>query len=104
MVDTNNKNTIKQGFAAMSKERRREIARKGGIAAHQKGNAYQLTQEDRSKGGSLSSGNFKFRPGLAQIAGRKGGLISRRKKKKQTATTNDNVIVPDGDSLGNQFM
>lgn len=82
-TNTNTNNTpIKQGFAAMSKEKRREIARKGGLVAHKKGKAHKLTQEDRSKGGSLSSGNFKFRPGLAQIAGRKGGLISRRRKKK----------------------
>jgi general stress protein YciG len=82
-MENTHKHTIKQGFAAMSKEKRREIARKGGLAAHKKGKAHKLTLEDRSKGGTLSSGNFKFRPGLAQIAGRKGGLISRRKKKTE---------------------
>lgn len=41
-----------RGFAAMSKEKRREIA---------------------SKGGSMSPGNFKFDRERARVAGEKGG-------------------------------
>lgn len=36
-----------------------------------------LTQEDRSKGGSMSPGNFKNDPERAAEAGRKGGESSR---------------------------
>ncbi len=45
-----------QGFASMSKEKRRAIASLGGIAAHAKGRAHTYTREE------------------AKIAGRKGGL------------------------------
>ncbi|HAT03512.1 MAG TPA: stress-induced protein [Candidatus Magasanikbacteria bacterium] len=75
-----NPNTKKQGFASMSVEKRKEIARKGGKAAHIKGVAYVLTSADRSKGGTKSSGNFKYRPEAAKEAGRKGGKVSKRKK------------------------
>ena len=49
----------RRGFASMSPEKQREIASKGGRAAHQKGTAYEWTSEE------------------ARSAGRKGGQISR---------------------------
>ncbi len=52
-----------RGFAAMSPEKKREIASKGGKAAHAMGTAHKWTSEE------------------AQAAGRKGGSISRRKPK-----------------------
>ena len=49
-----------RGFASMDRERQREIARKGGRAAHQKGTAHEFTSEE------------------ARVAGRKGGqMVSR---------------------------
>lgn len=48
-----------RGFAAMSPERQREIASKGGRAAHEQGVAHQWTSEE------------------ARQAGRKGGMNSR---------------------------
>ncbi len=48
-------NTSRRGFASMSDSQRRAIARKGGLAAQQKGTAHRFTKEE------------------AQIAGRKGG-------------------------------
>lgn len=51
--------TTGKGFRAMDPERQREIARKGGRAAHIKGTAHQWTSEE------------------ARAAGRKGGMISR---------------------------
>lgn len=53
-----------QGFASMSPEKKREIASKGGKAAHALGTAHKWTSEE------------------AQAAGRKGGSISRRRSKK----------------------
>jgi general stress protein YciG len=52
-----------RGFASMSPEKKREIASKGGKAAHQMGTAHKWTSEE------------------AQAAGRKGGSISRRRPK-----------------------
>lgn len=50
----------KRGFAAMSKEKRQEIA---------------------SRGGKASGGNFANNRSRAVEAGRRGGLISKRKPK-----------------------
>jgi len=52
-----------RGFASMSSEKKREIASKGGKAAHAQGTAHKWTSEE------------------AQAAGRKGGSISRRRPK-----------------------
>ena len=49
----------RRGFASMSPEKQREIASKGGRAAHEKGTAHEWTPEE------------------ARNAGRKGGQISR---------------------------
>ena len=49
----------RRGFASMSAEKQREIASKGGRAAHEKGTAHEWTAEE------------------ARNAGRKGGQISR---------------------------
>jgi general stress protein YciG len=49
----------RRGFASMSPEKQREIASKGGRAAHEKGTAHEWTAEE------------------ARAAGRKGGQISR---------------------------
>jgi general stress protein YciG len=51
--------TSKRGFARMDAEKQREIASKGGRAAHQKGTAHKFTPEE------------------AREAGRKGGERSR---------------------------
>jgi len=54
--------THKRGFASMSEEKQREIASKGGKAAHARGTAHKFTTAE------------------AQAAGRKGGLASRRSR------------------------
>jgi uncharacterized protein len=49
----------RRGFASMSSEKQREIASKGGRAAHEKGTAHEWTADE------------------ARSAGRKGGQVSR---------------------------
>ncbi|MDE3155972.1 MAG: stress-induced protein [Acidobacteriota bacterium] len=49
----------RRGFASMSPEKQREIASKGGRAAHEKGTAHEWTSDE------------------ARQAGRKGGQVSR---------------------------
>ena len=56
-VNTNRKE--RRGFASMSPEKQREIASKGGRAAHEKGTAHEWTADE------------------ARTAGRKGGQVSR---------------------------
>jgi general stress protein YciG len=50
-----------RGFASMNPDKQREIASKGGRAAHAKGTAHKWTSEE------------------AQAAGRKGGKARQRK-------------------------
>lgn len=54
-------NTSNRGFASMDRERQREIASKGGRAAHQKGTAHEFTSEEARqagrKGGESRSAN-----------------------------------------------
>ncbi len=57
MVKTDRKE--RRGFASMSPEKQREIASKGGRAAHEKGTAHEWTADE------------------ARNAGRKGGQVSR---------------------------
>jgi general stress protein YciG len=44
-------NTDKRGFASMDAEKQREIASKGGKAAHEKGNAHEFTSEEAREAG-----------------------------------------------------
>lgn len=65
--------TDKRGFASMDEEKQREIASKGGKAAHEKGTAHEFDSEEAReagrKGGETVS---KDREHMADI-GRKGG-------------------------------
>lgn len=67
------KTTAKRGFAAMDAAQQREIASKGGQAAHQKGTAHEFDSEEArragQKGGEAVS---RDREHMAEI-GRKGG-------------------------------
>jgi hypothetical protein len=55
-----NEPKVKKGFAAMTPEKRAEIARLGGVAAHAQGVAHQWTTDTArkagSKGGQVSRG------------------------------------------------
>jgi general stress protein YciG len=66
-----------RGFASMDEEKQREIASKGGKAAHEKGKAHEFTPEEAReagrKGGEVVS---KDREHMAEI-GREGGEHSR---------------------------
>ncbi|HEY9721239.1 MAG TPA: KGG domain-containing protein [Oscillatoriaceae cyanobacterium] len=68
---------VKRGFASMPKEKVREIARKGGQAAHKKGTAHEFSSQEASaagrKGGETVS---RDRNHMANI-GRKGGQRPR---------------------------
>jgi uncharacterized protein len=47
----------KRGFAAMSKSKQREIASKGGKAAHKSGKAHEWTSDEAKYAGSLGGRN-----------------------------------------------
>ena len=72
----------RRGFASMSPEKQREIASKGGRAAHEKGTAHEWTADE------------------ARSAGRKGGQVSRggrgRLIMSPEGTTPEGTFGPDG--------
>jgi general stress protein YciG len=70
----------KRGFASMSAALQREIASKGGRAAHEKGRAHEFTREEAReagrKGGKAAHARgtaHRFTSEEARQAGRKGG-------------------------------
>lgn len=68
----------RRGFASMTPEKQREIASKGGRAAHQKGTAHEWTSDE------------------ARSAGRKGGQISRGGRGR---LVDDHATEPAGQGL-----
>jgi general stress protein YciG len=62
----------------MDRNKQREIASKGGKAAHQKGTAHEWTSEE------------------AREAGRKGGMASHRRKQEQQGGQAGNSEMPAG--------
>lgn len=72
-----------RGFAAMDQDKQREIASKGGKAAHEKGTAHEFSSQQAaeagSKGGKAAHAKgtaHEFSSQEAAAAGRKGGLSS----------------------------
>ena len=70
-----------RGFASMDRAKQREIASKGGKAAHQKGTAHEWTSEE------------------ARDAGRKGGIASHQRRREQsTPAAPDSEVALDRSS------
>ena len=75
-----------RGFASMDRSKQRDIASKGGKAAHQKGTAHEWTSEE------------------AREAGRKGGMASHRRKMEQLQPmpgSGDSGNIPEAEMGGN---
>jgi general stress protein YciG len=68
----------------MDRSKQRDIASKGGKAAHQKGTAHEWTSEE------------------AREAGRKGGMASHRRKQEQQQTPEGGT--PEGNPNPEQMM
>jgi general stress protein YciG len=82
-----------RGFASMDRVKQREIASKGGKAAHAKGTAHEWTSEE------------------AREAGRKGGMASHRRRKEMLdepggspeAAPSSEQLIGGGDADNEQF-
>ena len=73
-----------RGFASMDRAKQREIASKGGKAAHQKGTAHEWTSEE------------------ARDAGRKGGIASHQRRREQMGGgTSDDTGLTEPDTTRN---
>ena len=73
-----------RGFASMDRAKQREIASKGGKAAHQKGTAHEWTSEE------------------ARDAGRKGGIASHRRRREMLQQDGDAAPANTNDDSGIQ--
>jgi general stress protein YciG len=70
-----------RGFAAMDPEEQRELARKGGKAAHAQNRAHEFTSEEaRTAGRAGGAAVSRDRTHMAEI-GRKGGRARGAKRK-----------------------
>ena len=97
--------TKKRGFASMDAAKQREIASKGGKAAHQKGTAHQFTPEEARaagrKGGQAAHFKgtaHKFTSEEARAAGRKGGRSARSSPVMTSAASSTQSPAPEGTS------
>lgn len=70
----------KQGFAAMDQTKLRELASKGGKAAHAVGKAHKFTTEEAQAAGR--KGGLKHSKEHLAAIGRKGGANSRKGRRK----------------------
>ena len=66
-------NTSKRGFASMSEEKVKEIASKGGKAAHQKGTAHEFNSEEAREAGRKGGESVSQDREHMREIGRKGG-------------------------------
>lgn len=67
-----------RGFAAMDRQRQREIASQGGRTAHVKGTAHQFTSEE------------------AREAGRKGGMMRAQNRQQRNSLMQANALESAG--------
>src|SRR3954471_5343675 len=88
--------TRNRGFASMDRERQREIARKGGRAAHEKGTAHEFTSDEARaagrKGGERVSAD---RSHMSRI-GRRGGKSSAGRR--QSTRSSDDAFPGTGEA------
>ena len=77
-METSTKN---RGFASMAAEKQREIARKGGRAAHEKGKAHEFTTDEARMAGRKGGEKVSVdRNHMAEI-GRRGGRSSASRRR-----------------------
>src|SRR5450631_2551203 len=75
--------TRSSGFASMDQRKQKEIARKGGMAAHRKGTAHEFTAEEARdagrKGGQQVSTNRNHMIEIGRLGGRRSAESRRNK-------------------------
>lgn len=98
--------TRNRGFASMDREKQKEIARKGGRAAHEKGTAHEFTPDEARaagrKGGERVSAN---RDHMSRI-GRLGGKNSagRRQSDRSGSSSEHHGSGGNGNGHGNPMQ
>ena len=86
-----------RGFASMDKSKQREIASKGGRAAHEKGTAHEFTSQEAAlaaKSGHQRGTAHEFTQEEARLAGRKGGMARAANRDKGNAVESQIRVDP----------
>ncbi|MGD0766873.1 MAG: KGG domain-containing protein [Tepidisphaeraceae bacterium] len=82
------------GFASMDRHKQREIARKGGMAAHRKGTAHEFTIEEARfagrRGGQQVAANRTHMIEIGRLGGRRS---AERRKNRASAVMSEPVRV-----------
>lgn len=87
-----------RGFASMSPERQREIASKGGRAAHEKGTAHEWTADEARRAGRKGGETVsRDRAHMAAI-GREGG--GARSARRNTPSAGTSAMRENGEERG----
>lgn len=88
--------THNRGFASMDRERQREIARKGGKAAHEKGTAHEFTADEARAAGRKGGERVSVDRAHMSRIGRLGGKRSagRRGPKSSPDGGGDSEMAP----------
>ena len=86
--------TSKRGFASMDENKQREIASKGGKAAHEKGTAHEFDSEEAReagrKGGEASHGGHGGKSGSSsRSSSSRGGSSAQHAKAGSQSHKND---------------
>ena len=88
--------THNRGFASMDRERQREIARKGGKAAHEKGTAHEFTADEARAAGRKGGERVSTDRAHMSRIGRLGGKRSagRRSAKSSPDGGEETTVAP----------
>lgn len=97
--------TSNRGFASMDSAKQKEIARKGGQAAHRSGRAHEFDSREASeagrKGGMVVSRDRAHMARIGAQGGRARGLAHQRalQAQQQAAMQSQSVTPPPTDTL-----
>jgi general stress protein YciG len=77
------KNTRNRGFASMDTDKQREIARKGGKAAHQRGTAHEFSTDEAREAGRKGGERVSHDRSHMAYIGRLGGKSSAARRRER---------------------
>ena len=102
--------TRQGGFASMDEHKQREIARKGGMAAHRKGTAHEFTTEEARfagrKGGQQVSANRSHMIEIGRLGGRRSAERRRSRMSGQQVSSqvgDDSTSQPQEVAAGSEM-